>query len=73
MPPTWDSGNQAIEADFGGQWDTTINEISVGDEWTTVMRKSRANQDRKIIRSTCCSNEHNLYCPILVEITNPEL
>ena len=25
------------------------------------------------IKSTCCFNELNKYCPILVEITNPEL
>ena len=25
------------------------------------------------VRSTCCSNELNLYCPIVLEITNTEL
>ena len=27
-PPMWDNANQTIDADFGGSWDATINEVS---------------------------------------------
>ena len=31
VPPAWDNANQAIEADFGGQWDAAMNEVSLGN------------------------------------------
>jgi hypothetical protein len=61
VPPTWDANNQAIEADFGGQWDTSINEMSIGGEWTTVVRKARGNRDMRPIKPVCCARGNHLH------------
>ena len=61
-PPAWDNSNQAIEADFGGSWDATINEVSIDDQWTTVIRKARGNRDMRPIRlgRSCCSGGNHV-------------
>jgi hypothetical protein len=61
MPPNWDNSNQTIEADFGGQWDTSINELSIGGEWTTVVRKARGNRDMRPIKPMCCVRSNHLH------------
>ena len=60
IPPVWDDVSQTIEADFGGQWDTAINEVSFDNSWTTVVRKARSNRDLRPIRSMCCDYLHSI-------------
>jgi len=60
-PPVWDTGNQAIEADFGGQWDSTINEISTDNNWTLVTRKARGIKDMKAVRAINCTYGNHLH------------
>jgi len=60
-PPIWDNSNQAIEADFGGSWDAAINEVSIGNEWTVVARKSRGNRDMRPLRLNCCMGGNHLH------------
>jgi hypothetical protein len=60
-PPTWDNGNQTIEADFGGQWDAAINEVSRDNEWTMVTRKARSVRDMRPIKPMCCLRNNYLH------------
>ena len=55
-PPLWDNANQALEADFGGSWDATINAVSRDSQWTVVTRRARGNSDMRPIKfaSGCC-------------------
>ena len=57
----WDNSNQAVEADFGGQWDTSINELSIESDWTTVVRKARSNRDMRPVKPICCSRDNHLH------------
>ena len=60
-PPVWDNNNQAIEANFGGQWDATINEVSIDHGWTVLAGKARGNKDMRPIKSICCSRGNHLH------------
>jgi len=60
-PPAWDTGNQTIEADFGGQWGSTINEISADSEWAIVARRARGNRDMRPMRTINCSHGNHLH------------
>jgi len=54
-PPTWDNSNQQNDADFGGNWDATLGEVSRDSQWTVVARKARGNGD---VRPIKCAGNH---------------
>ena len=60
-PPVRDTGNQAIEADFGGQWDSSINEISADNDWTLVARRTRGVRDMRTMRTINCTHGNHLH------------